>query len=210
MKSIKVNLVVVDAISEGFTKVPLFKDGNTFKNADGAKPMSKVVESERLPGSGLRDIQCWPWTLIRENPQAKGAIREEPELGWRLQPGMVIRLSIWEVTPPRPTAPPPSRNVCVHGAAHAKEEQQDSMRGYPSKEKRPMSKELSVSGADGMDVIPAFSMLNVEVAIKAWCPRVKGEEYVDAVSGQKKTREVTRRRPRPPSALPPRSPLSVG
>jgi hypothetical protein len=88
----------------------------------------------------------------------------------------------------------------VHGAAHAKEKQQDSMRGYPSKEKRPMSKELSVSGADGMDVIPAFSMLNVEVAIKAWCPRVKGEEYVDAVSGQKKTREVTR--PRPSLLLP--------
>jgi hypothetical protein len=58
-------------------------------------------------------------------------------------------------------------------------------------EKKPMSRELVVAGADGLDVIPAFSVLVVEVAIKAWCPRVKGEEYVDAVSGQKKMREVT-------------------
>ena len=105
MKSINVNLVVVDAVDEGFTKVPLFKEGNTFKNSDGAKPMSKVVDSERLPGSGLKDVQCWPWTMIRENPQAKGAIREDPGLTWRLQPGMVLRHRIWE----------------------------DGMRGYPSK-----------------------------------------------------------------------------
>ena len=67
-KSTKVNLVVIDGISGGFTKVPLFKEGGSFKNADGAKHMTKVIDSERL-GAGFKDIQCWPWTMIRENPQ---------------------------------------------------------------------------------------------------------------------------------------------
>lgn len=90
--------MIIDGVDEGFTKVPLFKDGNVFKNADGAKPMSKLVDCERLPGSGLKDIQCWPWTLIRENPQAKGPIKEDSSLTWRLQPGMVLRHKIWEVS----------------------------------------------------------------------------------------------------------------
>jgi hypothetical protein len=49
--------------------VPLYKEGGSFKNSDGAKPMCKVVESERLPGLGFNDIHCWPWTMIRESPQ---------------------------------------------------------------------------------------------------------------------------------------------
>lgn len=53
-----------------------------------------------------------------------------------------------------------------------------------------MTKEISISGAEGMEVVPAFTPIIVEIAIKAWCPRVEGEEYVDAVSGQKKTRDA--------------------
>lgn len=29
----------------------------------------------------------------------------------------------------------------------------------------------------------------VDIAIKAWCPRVKGEEFLDTVTGQKKSRD---------------------
>lgn len=53
--------------------------------------------------------------------QAKGLLRDGPEdsnLAWKLQPGMVIRHRIWE----------------------------DSMRGYPTKDKKPTSKELNISG----------------------------------------------------------------
>jgi ornithine cyclodeaminase/alanine dehydrogenase-like protein (mu-crystallin family) len=40
-----------------------------------------------------------------------------------------------------------------------------------------------------MDYIPAFTVMIVDIAIKAWCPRIKGEEFLDTVTGQKKSRD---------------------
>lgn len=67
---------------------------------------------------------------------------------------------------------------------------EDSVRGYPAKERKSTaSKEMIIKGAEDMDVIPAFTILVVEVAVKAWCTRVLGEDYIDATCGQPKKRQ---------------------
>lgn len=58
------------------------------------------------------------------NPQAKGLLKEEENLSWKLQPGMVIRFRVWE----------------------------DNMRDFLTKDGKPSSNILSVTGADDLQV----------------------------------------------------------
>lgn len=64
------------------------------------------------------------------------------------------------------------------------------MRDFLTKDGKSSSNSLSVVGADGMDVIPAFTVMSAGISIKSWCSRKLGDKYVDETDGTEKVREV--------------------
>lgn len=121
-KRIMVNFTIVDGISAGFSKTPYCnKGGKTVVDKD-AQPLSVEIMSTEagwgpsaaassasaaagggdsdsnlavVGGAGFKIIQCYPWTIVEGAPKEKDDRKQDAGLAWKIEPGMVVCLTLW-------------------------------------------------------------------------------------------------------------------
>jgi hypothetical protein len=87
-----VDLCIVDAVKEGYCKVPIEAQGKgNPKPTDDAKPLSEMQPWTQ--NKQLSMMRCWPYTTVPNMPKEKDVRREQDV--WELYPGMILRVSLW-------------------------------------------------------------------------------------------------------------------
>lgn len=84
-KQVNVGLVVVDCLSEGFSRVPYECTNGVYKSSSNAKPLTEKAPWSEDPDGQLSQLTCYPYGIVEGCPQEKDERNEEYK--WNVFPG---------------------------------------------------------------------------------------------------------------------------
>ena len=87
-KQVNVGFVLVDCLSEGFSRVPYMNTGGALKATNDAKPLTEKSLWPEDPDKQLSQMTCYPYGIIEGHPQEKNQRNEEYK--WNLFPGKMM------------------------------------------------------------------------------------------------------------------------
>jgi len=85
---VNVGLVVVDCLSEGFSRVPYECTNGVYKSSGNAKPLTEKSPWPEDPDNQLSQLTCYPYGIVEGCPQEKDERNEEYK--WNVVPGNVM------------------------------------------------------------------------------------------------------------------------
>lgn len=168
-----VGLVVVDCLMDGYTKIPIeFTKAGKYQQGPNPTPLSERKPWPEDPTGSTSMMICRPYGIVEGCPKDK-AVPKEDGYGWEVHPGG-RGLSRAERSAHR-TRFSDVVVVVFPGMVLRASFWADAARGTPI-----ASKFHERLCPPGMDVIPAFSLLEVEVVCRGWSRWNEGDVNPDS------------------------------